>query len=253
MNKNNIEKLKRINLYENEINQGYIQDIDPIYLLIEGLGLNVVEVLEELRDLIETIDQHLTLRNDFRKSNIRSEKVDIKEKIEEAKKLQMKQYQTLKNKFLNTGYIDNIKDIKDPYLINKINEKDSLGVAHNQHSNKLNQTIKILMKEPEIVSLFEEELSKVNLTFDMVKALNKAVFNRDKVLYDKVRRIISTNFNKLPKAIEAFDFSGVIVGCIRRGAYIDNTHEYFNTQKAEVFHPEIFICKVILSKVLNKI
>ena len=252
LNKEIMEHLNRSNLYESEIIDGELKNKEHIHLVIEALGFNVVDILQDIEKLFEITEKHLILRDKHKREKSKSSKYDLNELVKVAEQIQRSKYKTLKHKLLSCGELNDLDDINNPDLIDKLIRKNSLKVVYFQHGKPFNYLLEAIVQYPEIVKEYEIELNKVNLNFNMVKALNSAIIKKDRALYNRVTAIIKREFLKLPMHLDKNHLPSVISGLLRSEIYLNGTHKYFNSDKVFIEHPELYICKAILSKTLNR-
>lgn len=249
-----IEYLNRLNLYEGIVTEEQIEPKTDGDLFVEAIMTDPVSFRKEYIDLLNVSIAHVKLIEAKNKTRIVAEKSDYDEEIEEVSIEQGKRYNNLERRVKETKLIKSVEDFQDPNAYNNICENNLLEVAHNQHSKSFNKTIQIVKNTPELLKVVEQELGKVNLSFRIVQALNKAIYKKDAELFDKVSKIIKRDFQKLPfiNYDKTIPLSQTLNSCLLRDLYIVDTHRYFDKTHSVITHPEIYLCKAILSKALNR-
>ncbi|MEL0629941.1 hypothetical protein [Psychromonas aquatilis] len=240
---NIIKKINEINVYENK---------DKDSLILEGFGLNPAEIIEEFKKIQHLAESHIILRKKHRNTKIKIEKNRIIKELNLIKEEQDKKYNALKDKIFSTGYFEELSELNDNDLMQRMIKYNNLNVAHNLHKTTFNKTIKLIKSNDKILNEYKRELSKVNLNFKMVLALNKSIYVEDEKLYDKVCKTIGTNFSKLDSFM-CNSLKENIYSCLRGDRYIQNTHKDFDKIRVPINHPEIYLCKAILSMALNNL
>lgn len=249
-----IEYLNRLNLYESIVTEEQIEPKTDGDLLVDAVISDPISFRKGYIDLLNVSVAHVKLIEARNKSKIVSVKKEYDEEIEEMSVEQGNRYNQLEKQVKETKLINSVDDFKDPNAYNKICEKNLLEVAHNQHSKSFNKTIQIIKNTPELLKVVEQELGKVNLSFKIVQGLNKAIYKKDRELFEKVSKIIKRDFQKLPfiNYDKTIPLSQTLNSCLLRDLYIIDTHRYFDKTHSVITHPEIYLCKAILSKALNR-
>nr|WP_075498189.1 hypothetical protein [Moritella viscosa]SHO15576.1 Type IIS restriction endonuclease, putative [Moritella viscosa] len=249
-----IEYLNRLNLYESIVTEEQIEPKTDGDLLVDAVISDPISFRKGYIDLLNVSVAHVKLIEARNKSKVVSVKKEYDEEIEEMSVEQGNRYNELEKQVKETKLINSVEDFQDPNVYNHICEKNLLEVAHNQHSKSFNKTIQIVKNTPELLKVVEQELEKVNLSFKIVQALNKAIYKKDTELFDKVSKIIKRDFQKLPfiNYDKTIPLSQTLNSCLLRDLYIVDTHRYFDKTHSVITHPEIYLCKAILSKALNR-
>ncbi|MGF1884458.1 hypothetical protein [Vibrio splendidus] len=232
-----INYLNNINFYASAVRKsGKIEDKRGDELTFEAMGLDVMQVSTELARL-----NYLTLK-------VKKLKKKDEDLIAEQEQARLKARETL----FSTNCITELSEINDPFFIHDLVEKNPVFVAYNQHGLIFNRTIELIGSEQRLLKAYQKNLAEVNLSFKIIQHLNNAVMNQDSALYEKINNIIKERISELPRVI-AFDdmpLQEVVLGCVRRNIYFDETHPNFDWCRATIHHPSIYIAKAVLSKTL---
>lgn len=238
-----IKRINTINLYERALrDNNSISDKNYSEFIYEALGLDT-NTINEQQKIIKKLANEICL---VRKSDKKAIAIAIA-RYERAR-------EKLVTYIIKNSCLTSLKDLRRPDLIDLLIKRNAVKVAHNQHFSNFNECLRILQQNPKLKKAYIRELKGVNLEFRDIARLHKALKTKDLELYKKVEQEIAEQFNKLPKAINVNNASldTVIEGCLRRDAYLVDTHPNFDRIKANVYHPSVFIAKVILSKAMNQ-
>jgi len=240
---NDKERINQINLYERAFRKrNTITDKNRAELVYDALGLDSDKIYQyEIRTRSKLIAIDKVKRTD---------KEGFKKAVEEYQKINRDAVSYI----LDNSCLTSIKDLRRPNLIDLLIKRNPVLVAHNQHFESLNECLRLLERNPELKEKYDEELRQINLNYQIVKMLHKALKEKDNQQYQDINEIIAERFEQLPRAIN-INNSGldvVVEGCLRREAYLVDTHPNYDIIKAEVYHPSVFIAKAILSKAMNQ-
>lgn len=238
-----IKRINTINLYERVLrDNNSISDKNYSEFIYEALGLDT-NTINEQQKIIKKLANEICL---VRKSDKKAIAIAIA-RYERAR-------EKLVTYIIKNSCLTSLKDLRRPDLIDLLIKRNSVKVAHNQHFSNFNECLRILQQNPKLKKAYIRELKTVNLEFRDIARLHKALKTKDLALYKEVEQEIAEQFNKLPKAINVNNSSldVVVEGCLRRNAYLTDSHPNFDRIKANVYHPSVFIAKVILSKAMNQ-